>query len=135
MKLVLLASMCVSCVAMDHPAIPKEVRDSYHEAMAHVQKAKEETVKGKRHSRERSTVDIKGTITEPDGKETVIDIVHESTLSKSGGDTPEVEQGSSKDGYTRRFVVVTNSVTAVLTMLIGAGVTLAVKYGEHKKCE
>lgn len=131
-KLLLLVSMCVSCAAMDHPSIPKEVRDSYHEAMAQVQKAKEETVKNKRHSRERSTVDIRGTITEADGKETVIDIVQESTLSKSGGDTPK-DGDSGKEGYTRRFVVVTNSVTAVLTMLIGAGVTLAVKFSDCKK--
>lgn len=132
MKLLLLVSMCMSCAAMDHPSIPKEVRDSYHEAMAQVQKAKEETVKNKRHSREHSTVDIKGTIIEPDGKETIIDIVQESTLSKSGGDTPK-DGDSGKEGYTRRFVVVTNSVTAVLTALIGAGVTIAVKYGQDCK--
>lgn len=131
MKALLLASLCSGCVAMDNPAIPQSVRDSYNAAMADVQKAKEDIAKGKRHSRERSTVDIKGTITDADGKEVVIDIVKESTLTKSGDGSNE---GSSKsDGYTKRFVVITNSVTAVLMGLIGVGATIAVKYGDCKK--
>lgn len=131
MKALLLASLCSGCVAMDNPAIPQSVRDSYHAAMADVQKAKEDIAKGKRHSRERSTIDIKGTITDADGGETVIDIVKESTLTKSGDGSGD--NSSKSDGYTKRFVVITNSVTAVLTALIGAGVTIAVKYGQDCK--
>ena len=80
MKLLVLLSLCSMCCGMNNPNIPQSVRDSYHDAMAQVHKATEEVAKGKRHSRERSTVDIKGTITTPEGQEVVIDIVKESTL-------------------------------------------------------
>lgn len=118
---------------MDNPHIPQNVRDSFNDAMASVQKAKlDERAQldirqHKRHSREHSTIDIHATLTDADGKETVLDLKKDGTLHVSA------DSEEKKQEYSRSFVITTNSVTAAFMGLIGAGVTLAVKYRENCK--
>ena len=75
------------------------------------------------HHHKRLSQHIEGTV-----GDVKIDIVTNETLSKST-DT----QDSNKSGHSTKFVALTNTATGLITALIGAGVTLAVKYGDCKK--
>lgn len=129
----MLSIVSLSSISMDNPHIPPIVRDSFNDAMASVQKAKLDeraqldVRQHKRHSREHSTIDIHATITDAEGKETVLDLKKDGTLNVSS------DSEEKKLQYSRSFVLMTNSVTGVLMGLIGAGVTLAVKYTENCK--
>lgn len=129
----MLSIVSLSSISMDNPHIPPSVRDSFNDAMASVQKAKLDeraqldVRQHKRHSREHSTIDIHATITDAEGKETVLDLKKDGTLNVSS------DSEEKKLQYSRSFVLMTNSVTGVLMGLIGAGVTLAVKYTENCK--
>ncbi len=80
--------------------------------------------KHKRHSSQQ----IVATVTDEKGTEVKLDIKQDGVLSGST-DT----QDSSKSGHSTKFLALTNTATGLITALIGAGVTLAVKYGD-KKC-
>lgn len=114
-----------SILGMDYtpPAvIPAHMRET-------IQKDQSEFVdmpaphKHKHHSQE-----ITASVTDEKGKELRIDIKNEQTLGHSTDTTD-----SQKHGHSTKFVALTNAATAVVTGLIGAGVTIAVKYGD-KKC-
>lgn len=78
--------------------------------------------KHKRHSHQ----EIIASVTDEAGKEVRIDIKQDGTLSGSTDD-------SSKSGHSTKLLAISNTVTGLVTAVIGAGVTLAVKYGDCKK--
>jgi hypothetical protein len=121
----------------DRPAIPKEVKASFQEAMWKVEEVKRkarEDMKGAEEgtshphhsSRTHSSMHIEGTVTDEQGHETKLEIKEDGTVSRSGDPTPEPAERAN-DGCPK---VVTHGVTAVVTGLIGAGVTIAIKYGD-----
>lgn len=131
MKLPFVLPFCwiASLLGMEKPVVPVHLRvdqekvekdPSSYQDMPHVDTPK----KHKRHSSQQ----IVATVTDEQGKELRIDIKNDGTLATST-DTND----SAKSGHSTKFVAVTNTITGVLTALIGAGVTLAVKYGD-KKC-
>lgn len=156
MKLALLSVLITSSnlpmdPKFDTSHLPKNVRDSFHEAMKAAERAQldvREAVKDakisryqseikdgvihKRHSKEHSSIDIHATMTDSQGKETVFEVKQDGTLEKSG-DTSGNNESNNSTGYTTRYVAVTNGLTAIITGAIGAGVALAVKFGTCKK--
>lgn len=116
LTIMLLKIPCI--LAMDNMP-PKDI-PAYERAQVDVRQHK-------RHSREHSTIDIHATLTDAQGKETKIEMVRDENLQKSN-DSDEV-----KKTYSKNFVLGTNCVSVVCTSLIGAGVTLAVKYS-NKNC-
>ena len=113
---------------MEKPKIERHIeRDSFHEAMANVQKAKENENQRHHHSREHTVIDLTATFTDADGKETTLDITKDGVLEQSGN------SAESQSAYTKKQIVIANCVTAVITGAIGAALTLAIKYGDCKK--
>lgn len=97
-----------------------------------IEKAAEEVIlseqaQRKRRSREHTVVEISGTITDPEGKETKLEFKKDNTLTTSA------ESDEQKKTYSKKFVIGTNCVSVICTALIGAGVTIAVKFAECKK--
>lgn len=80
------------------------------------------------HKHKHHSSQIVATMIDEAGKEVKLDIKQDGVLSGST-DT----QDSSKSGHSTKMLALTNTATGIITALIGAGVTLAVKFGD-KKC-
>lgn len=132
MKLLLLLVINMSLIlAMDYTP-PNPIPDILQEKIKRTEELSnidvtQEGRQHKRHSREHTTIDIHASITSPDGQETKLDIQKDGTLTQSA------DSDEKKTTYTRNFVIGTNCVSVVCTALIGAGVTLAVKFVECPK--
>lgn len=116
-----------SLLGMDYtpPAvIPAHMRETIDkDASSYQDMPTEHHHKHKRHSSQ-----IVATVTDETGKEVKLNIKQDGVLSGST-DTHD----SSKSGHSTKFLALTNTATGLITALIGAGVTLAVKFGD-KKC-
>lgn len=113
--------------AMDYtpPAvIPSHLRETIDKE----QSEHDPMPKAHHHKKRLSHQEVTATVTGDDGKEVRIDIKQDGTLAGST-DTQE----SARTGHSTKMLALTNTATGLLTALIGAGVTLAVKYGDCKK--
>lgn len=106
---------------MDRPPhLPKE--PSSYQEMPGLRSSREvdpAVIEDSPHHHKRLSTHIEGKV-----GDTVIDITKNETLSKST-DTED----SNKNGHSTKFVAITNMVTGLITAAIGAGVTIAVRYG------
>lgn len=115
-----------SLLGMDYtpPAvIPSHLRETIEREQSEFQE-----MPPTHHHHKRQSQSLTATVTDEAGKEIRINVQADGTLSKST-DTDE----STKTGHSTKFVALTNTATGIITALIGAGVTLAVKYGDCKK--
>ncbi len=109
--------------------VPAYLRDIVDSVIHEDEKAQVDVRQHKRHSREHTVVEINASVTDADGKETKLEWKKDGTLSKS----TDSDEKKTTTTYSKRFVIVTNSVTAACLTVIGAGVTLAIKYGDCNK--
>jgi hypothetical protein len=112
--------------AMDYTP-PKDLPTFMKEQLRQDEKAQVDVRQHKRHSREHTTVDILASITDAEGKETKLEIQKDGTLTQSN------DSDEAKQTYSKNFVIGSNCVSVVCTALVGAGVAIAIKYGECPK--
>lgn len=107
-------------VEMKHD-VPAQSISQVHEIMRRANQAISEPIM--HHHDHRHEV-ISGSIVAKSPTETAITI----EVDEKKSDDRQTPPPPSNDNYTKRFVVVTNSITAITTALIGAGVAILIHF-------